>query len=496
MFKFQTAAPEEVGVSSYSIINALRKIEDRHVPMHGLIIMRHDKLIYEKYYAPYQKDTLHRMFSISKTFTAIAMSILEAEGKISIDDKICDYFPEYVTEDTHRWIKNMTIRNMLEMRTCHAASTYKVDMKTDWVKSFFTVEPTHKPGTVFHYDTSAPHTLAALCEKITGMKMLDYLKEKAFNYLDFSKDSYMVTDPFGVSMGGSGLMATPMDVFKVLYLVHHDGRIVCNDGKERQLINSEFIKRATTNISDTVVTGPIPSECQGYGMQIWMNERGGYVFYGMGGQLAIALPQEDMLIMTTADTQGIAGGNEVIYDAIYHEILDNLDGQSDEAELKKKAGIEVDNTTDSYTELAKFSNSLSIKAPLWLKTGITCYSKDINNEYELDTNDSGFDKLRLQIIDGIGTIDFISNSENDFSLKFGMDEMQQGIFPKYNNSYTAGAVWLREKVLYIRFNLIGESVGSVHLELYIDDNDITVFMKKVEETYFNEFKGHLYGRLK
>ena len=73
--------------------------------------------------------------------------------------------------------------------------------------------------------------------------------------------------------------------------------------------------------------------------------------------------------------------------------------------------------------------------------------------------------------------------------------MQQGIFPKYNNPYTAGAVWLREKVLYIRFNLIGESVGSVHLELYIDDKDITVFMKKVEETYFNEFKGHLYGRL-
>ena len=67
---------------------------------------------------------------------------------------------------------------MLMMRTCHASTTYKVDMKSDWVESFFIVPPTHKPGTVFHYDTSAAHVLCALVEKLTHMPMLDYMKEK------------------------------------------------------------------------------------------------------------------------------------------------------------------------------------------------------------------------------------------------------------------------------------------------------------------------------
>ena len=71
--------------------------------------------------------------------------------------------------------------------------------------------------------------------------------------------------------------------------------------------------------------------------------------------------------------------------------------------------------------------------------------------------------------------------------------MQEGLFSKYNNPYTAGAVWLRENVLYIRVHLIGECVGSIAFELYFGEKDITVFMKKIEETYFKEFDGHLYG---
>ena len=109
----------------------------------------------------------------------MAIALLQEEGKLSFDDPIADHFPEYTDENTHPWIRQTTIKNCLQMRTCHAASTYKVDMKSDWVESFFKVAPTHKPGTIFHYDTSAAHTLCALAEKLTGMSMLDYLKEKA-----------------------------------------------------------------------------------------------------------------------------------------------------------------------------------------------------------------------------------------------------------------------------------------------------------------------------
>lgn len=73
--------------------------------------------------------------------------------------------------------------------------------------------------------------------------------------------------------------------------------------------------------------------------------------------------------------------------------------------------------------------------------------------------------------------------------------MCEGNFPIYGTHYTAGAIWLRENVLYIRAHLIGESVGSVRFEIYFDKDDVTVYMRKIEETYFQEFDGHLYGTL-
>ena len=496
MFTFEKTLPENVGISSASIKRVLERLDKKDVPMHSLLIMKDDKLIFEKYYAPYTADTLHRLFSVSKSITAMAIALLQEEGKLSFDASITDYFPEYTDENTHPWIRQTTIRNMLQMRTCHASTTYKVDMKSDWVESFFKVAPTHKPGTIFHYDTSAAHTLCALAEKLTGMPMLDYLKEKAFNYLDFSGDSYMVKDPFGVSMGGSGLMATPMDLLKILYLLHKGGTVVCGDGVTRSLLPKEFVEEATANISDSLPTAPIPSEAQGYGMQIWQNEKGGFVLYGMGGQLGISLPSENMLIVTTADTQGMAGGNQVIYDALYENLL----GNSAVAGDGKRA----------FEDLSAYAESLKITPPRrpenygYTHTGEDAPAGygDFNRVYKLAENPQGFDTLEVSLNpDGPSSLTFTykdknkasSLPENALKLLFGINDMADGTFPIYGCKYTAGAVWFRRNVLYIRFHLIGESVGSVRFELYFGDDDLTVFMKKVEETYFKEFDGHLYG---
>ncbi len=508
MFEFEKSYPENEGISPSCIKGILKTLDSKDIPMHSLLIMKNGRLIFEKYYAPYTRDTLHRMFSISKSFTAVAIALLSMEGKIDPDDKITDYFPEYVSDKTHPYIRMMTIRNMLQMRTCHAASTYKADMKADWVKSFFITEPTHKPGTVFHYDTSGAHVLCALVEKLSGKDMLSYMKERLLNHVDFSKDSYMVKDPFGVSMGGSGLMATPMDVLKFLYILGKNGRITCSDGKERALLPEEFVKEATSNISDTFMTGPVSSEMQGYGMQIWQNEKGGFVLYGMGGQLGISIPHKDLLVVTCADTQGIQGGNQVIYDAIYENLL---------GDDKSTEGI-------SYNELMAYADTLSIAPPRLpenygltgtcsLFTGIPGYIKEMSLKaasgsgiacsddgpvtlrYKLDSNKSGFETMTLSLNEkGPSAISFEQNNKLH-TIKFGIGSMEEGLFPIYDNYYTAGAMWSRDNVLYIKVHLIGECVGSVRFQLYFEPGEVTVFMRKIEETYFREFDGHLQGHL-
>ena len=118
MYQIPRATPEATGVPSKAIFNFIKRLEDYQIPMHSLLLARQGKLIYEGYYAPYQGDTLHRMFSISKSFTSIAIGLLVQEGRISLDDRIIDYFPEKLPEEASL-IAQMTIRNMLMMQTCH-----------------------------------------------------------------------------------------------------------------------------------------------------------------------------------------------------------------------------------------------------------------------------------------------------------------------------------------------------------------------------------------
>mgnify|MGYP000066753238 CR=1 FL=1 len=59
----------------------VRVLEKRRVPLHSVLIAQHGKLIFEKYYAPYCRNKLQRMFSVTKSFTSLAIGLLEQEGR-------------------------------------------------------------------------------------------------------------------------------------------------------------------------------------------------------------------------------------------------------------------------------------------------------------------------------------------------------------------------------------------------------------------------------
>lgn len=472
MLTFEKATPEETGLPSNCIIRLIERLQKRQIPMHSLLLMHQDKLIFEGYYAPCSADSLHRMFSISKNFTSIAIGLLIDEGKIALDDPIIQYFPEKLPDEVHPWIAQMTIKDMLMMRTCHASTTYKVDMKSDWVESFFTVPPTHPCGTLFHYDTSSAHTLCALVEKLTGGDMLDYIKKK-LDILGFSKDSYMIKDPFGVSMGGSGLVALPIDMMKFGYFIAHRGLVL---GK--QLISPSYIDMAVSPITATCMTAPLPSEAQGYGLQFWRNEKDGFTCYGMGGQLIIFLPDYQLLCVTTADTQSIQGGNQQIYDALYEEVLPYI--QKDALSHDQEA---VQRLHDTCAALA-VKPLESAPAPENL-----C---EINNKtFHVQTEGSDFQSFSIQIQENVGTLAF-TYKQNSYEIRFGIGTMQTGVFPIYDQKYAASGAWLFDGALFIKAHIIDAYVGCVQFQLSFRKDELTVFMSKKEESLFHEFKGHLY----
>ncbi len=487
------ATPESKGISSLHILQFLDDLERKHIPMHSFLLFKEDRILAEGYYSPYKKETLHRMFSISKSFTSIAVGILEAEGKLSLSDPIVKYFPDKVPKNVHPWIAELTIENMLLMRTCHASTTYK-GCKSDWVGSFFTTPPTHKSGTVFHYDTSSAHVLCALVERLSGMNMLDFLKDR-LSELEFSKESYMITDPDRVSMGGSGLVATSTDILKFGYLLLKEGNI-----NKRQLVPASYIKRAVSCLTETAVTAPLPSEACGYGYMIWQNEKGGYVLYGMGGQLVVIFPDEQLILVTTADTQGISGGNQLIYDAFYREIYEPL---------RRKKDFSVSSGTASV--LQKRLQTLAI-SPLfcfvdqkeWHLLAET--AKKIHNKTYRIVDPCREADENVGNVSVFNNFTFLFNKKDEgelrftfqntpYHLSFGFGKLTEGIFPVYNLSYASSGVWLDEHTLYIRFHIIDKYTGSVHMQFYFGEQDLTVYMKKVEESCFAEFNGHFYGKM-
>ena len=537
-----TTFPEAKGISASCIIDTLSEIDIRGISMHSFLLCKDDCLVAEGYYAPVKKDDLHRMFSVTKSFVSIAIGLLQEEGRLSLDDSIVKFFPEYVpnTSEAHPWLLATTIRDMLSMRSCHASTTYdKFSSKTDWVKSFFTVAPTHKPGTVFHYDTSATHTLCALVEKLTNMKMLDYLRNKVLNEIGFSQEAYCLTDGFGVSMGGSGLMATSRDLMCFALLILHNGNL---NGK--QYISADYIKEATSFQTATCVTGPIPSESQGYGLQFWTGEHGSIVCYGMGGQLAILLPEYNTAIVTTADTQGYQGGNQVIYDAIFRHILPELEKRqspwtpSDEEKLAfeqfmsklamrplnhNKVAFEAwnnksENVNDINTSfltnfrpiMSSFEGTYVIKKASDAAKALdkNIINETIWDEISFEMNDSltpsctGKVSLKCHVFPSI----MDSTVDSPVTFEFGFGALKEGTLNMTTHMgnradepvpvsmrYAASAEWLSENMLYIRVHLLDTSVGSIHIQAAFGESDVTIFLRKQEETLFGEFSGHLYG---
>ena len=537
-----TTFPEAKGISASCIIDTLSEIDIRGISMHSFLLCKDDCLVAEGYYAPVKKDDLHRMFSVTKSFVSIAIGLLQEEGRLSLDDSIVKFFPEYVpnTSETHPWLLATTIRDMLSMRSCHASTTYdKFSSKTDWVKSFFTVAPTHKPGTVFHYDTSATHTLCALVEKLTNMKMLDYLRNKVLNEIGFSQEAYCLTDGFGVSMGGSGLMATSRDLMCFALLILNNGKL---NGK--QYISANYIKEATSFQTATCVTGPIPSESQGYGLQFWVGEHNSSVCYGMGGQLAILLPEYNTAIVTTADTQGYQGGNQVIYDAIFRHILPELEKRqspwtpSDEEKLAfeqfmsklamrplnhNKSAFEAwnnksENVNDINTSfltnlgqiMSSFEGTYVIKKAFDAAKALdkNIINETIWDEISFEMNDSltpsctGKVSLKCHVFPSI----MDSTLDSPVTFEFGFGALKEGTLNMTTHMgnradepvpvsmrYAASAEWLSENMLYIRVHLLDTSVGSIHIQAAFGESDVTIFLRKQEETLFGEFSGHLYG---
>lgn len=298
---FPQGTPESVGIPSGEIVRLLDAMERENVQLNSLMILRHGILCAQGWYAPYGPEKLHTLHSFTKTICSTAIGFLVTEGKISLDDRVIDFFPEETPEEPSENLKEMRIRHLLSMSGGHETEPPR---KTDnWAYDFLHHEVKRKPGTYFVYNTMGTYMLSAVIYKVTGMNFTAYLKPRLFEPLGIS-EWYCSTCPKGIEHGGGGMCLKTEDMAKITQLYLQKGFW---NGK--QLIPTQWIEEASSShIVQAegwypVINAGMEDYFSGYGYQIWMNSvPTGYRFDGMYAQLGIVLPKYDMAIVTTAAT--------------------------------------------------------------------------------------------------------------------------------------------------------------------------------------------------
>ncbi len=474
---FSYITPEDAGVPSTAVEAFLDRLEKMNVGIHGFCLCADDKIFAEGYWKPFHSTYPHRMYSIGKSFTSMAIGLLLEEGRITLSDKICDYFSAYLPKKVHPYIAMMTIKHLLTMTTAHTSTTYK-QYQGNWVESFFHVLPTHMPGTIFSYDTSATHVLAALVEKVTGMEMLEYLRINGLDSLGFSKEAYFIKDPYGVSQGGSGLVCTLLDMAKFAYVLQNGGMY-----KDKKIFPKNYILEATSKQIDTSLNGVI-DEQQGYGYQMWRTRHNGFALYGLGGQLAVCHPESKLMLVTMGDTMEDPTAIQTIYSGFYEEIA---------IYFGNKQAQKIPSNETAYKKLRHRLETSSFSCVMGKNNSL--YATKINGKkFLFEANEIGIKYFILSFSEDKGFIEF-QFGDTAYKVTFGMNKLH--VTALNNGQFCAASgAWLEEHTFHLRYHDWGNDLAQVKATLCFRENSVSVALKRTgQNPKYAMFNGFVSGEM-
>jgi CubicO group peptidase (beta-lactamase class C family) len=315
--KLPRATPESQGISSAALLPLLDEAEKQDLGLHGIMIVRHGQVVAEGWWNPYASTEPHMLFSLSKSFTSTAIGMLQADGKLSINDPILKYFPDDAPAEPSENLKGMRIRDLLMMSTGqHKEDVDKINIfapdKTG-TKQFLAAPVPHKPGTLFYYNSPATFMLSAIVQKVSGQTVRDFLTPRLFEPLGIPQPDWDVT-PQGFNHGASGLHLRTEDIAKFGQLYLQRG-----EWEGRRLLPAAWIDVATSRQASNG-SSPDSDWDQGYGYQFWRCIPGFYRGDGAFGQFCIVMPQYDTVVAINSGTRDMGAIMKLIWSRLLPEL--------------------------------------------------------------------------------------------------------------------------------------------------------------------------------
>ncbi|NLB17018.1 MAG: serine hydrolase [Clostridiales bacterium] len=490
MVDYTVITPEEAGVPSSAVRRFAARLESRHINFHSFVMTRRGKLFAECYCDPWKPEDRHRMYSSSKTFASAGIGLMIGEGKVRLDDRVFDFFPEYVSEPVSPYLAETTVRDLLMMATPYQWNNYGFSDK-NWVQTFFDPDSSvnkhradHRPGRLFQYNTCATVVLTAIVEKLAGCCLTDYLRPRLFEPLGMTPDIRCVKRPEGGDWAGSGILCTTRDLARFTELWMRKGR-----WNGVQILPEDYAAAATSKQIDTVMAESQSEEQFGYGYQIWMTRHRGFALLGMGLQCAVCLPEKDFVIAVTGDTQATPVGYYEFISALWREIYPYL---GSDAKLEPNESAAAD--------LADYLSTRHVLYPRGEPTSPTAALVS-GKKYVFNANPMGIRSAVFTFEDGKGSMSY-ENRTGNHVLEFGFGSHIAGFFPETHyhgekigtplgRGYktVSSAAWADPETLHIVVYSVDDYLGTLKIQAAFGGDGCTLYMVKAAEDFFNEYQG-------
>ncbi len=311
-----TVEPAAVGMSKDvlaeldAVVDA--RIKKREVAGAITVVARKGKVVYFRAAGAFKKDSIVRIYSMSKPITVAAALLLVDEGKLSLEAPVAKYLPQFAdlkVEGAKAKTATMTVRQLMQ----HTAGfsygffgntavdkRYRAENVLDrgssleaLTKKLSSMPLLHEPGTRWHYSLSID-VLGRLIEVIAKQPLSAFLKARLFDPLDMRDTGFFVpkasvprfvanyaaggfvldrpaTSQFltkpGLDSGGGGLVSTARD-YMIFALMLAQGGV----WQGKRILRAETVRRMTTNSLPKELLplrlGPAPMLGLGFGLGV------------------------------------------------------------------------------------------------------------------------------------------------------------------------------------------------------------------------------------
>jgi CubicO group peptidase (beta-lactamase class C family) len=305
------AKPETMGMSSEKlalVVPAMQKfVDDQKVAGATTIVARKGKIVFFESVGnqnievaqPMNRDTIVRIYSMSKPITSVAVMMLVEDGKLGLDDPVAKHLPDLKDVKVFVGVKDgalqleepkrpPTIRDLLrhtsgltygffgdtevDQRYRAADVLNRSSTLADMAKKLGGLPLLHQPGMRFNYSVSTD-VLGRVVEVASGQDFDDFLRERIFTPLDMKDTAFFVpadkldrfaathgpkpdgglrvTDAAATSQylrkpcllsGGGGLVSTAGDYIRFCQMLLNQGEL---DGK--RVLRAESVAAMTKN---------------------------------------------------------------------------------------------------------------------------------------------------------------------------------------------------------------------------------------------------------